>query len=369
MSGGGGIAVYVTSHGFGHHNRTVAVLNQIPADLPIVIRCARDLFPAWAERLTRPARLEEGRWDVGVINPPGDSGATDPRATIEAAQSFHKAAMQRLPAEVEKLKRERAACVLCDIPPLPLVAARQAGIPGFLLANFTWAEIYAEYADEIGSEARAFVGELADAYRQASAVFRAEPALPMGLVKPQIDVGLVVSRGTSRVDELRAALKIPASDRLVYFYVGRYGQESLDWRRLAHYAAVRFVGFHDAPLGDLPNVHRVPAARWSGADLMASCDAALAKAGYGSVSEAMAARTPLVYPPREGFAEHGALDRALRQWGGGIPLSRRQFQELDLDAAFERAFSRRAPIAPYALDGARRVAEALTAACRRDAPR
>src|SRR5262245_30625972 len=46
----GGLAVYVTSHGFGHLNRTVAVLNRLPADLPMTIRCKPDLFAHWGER-------------------------------------------------------------------------------------------------------------------------------------------------------------------------------------------------------------------------------------------------------------------------------------------------------------------------------
>src|SRR5271157_3981929 len=51
------LAFYVTSHGFGHLNRTVAVINHVPADLPVVIRSHPNLFPHWRERLTRPAEL------------------------------------------------------------------------------------------------------------------------------------------------------------------------------------------------------------------------------------------------------------------------------------------------------------------------
>ena len=58
---------------------------------------------------------------------------------------------------------------------------------------------------------------------------------------------------------------------------------------------------------------------WTGADLAASADAIVAKAGYGTACEAMVAGTPLIYPPRTGFAEHRALDRAFRAWGGGLP--------------------------------------------------
>jgi hypothetical protein len=56
----------VTSHGFGHLNRTVAVLNRLPADLPVTIRCHPDLFAHWGERLRRPAELEPHVRDAGA---------------------------------------------------------------------------------------------------------------------------------------------------------------------------------------------------------------------------------------------------------------------------------------------------------------
>src|SRR5205085_9026227 len=120
----------------------------------------------------------------------------------------------------------------------------QAGIPGFLLANFPWADIYDPHARRAGGAAPAFVAELRRAYRHATAVFRAEPALRMADVAPAIEVGMVVTPGHDRRRELRDRLGLGQADRLVYFYVGRYGQADLDWKRLAQMNGVHFVGFH-----------------------------------------------------------------------------------------------------------------------------
>ena len=62
---GGRLAVYVTSHGFGHLNRTAAVLNQVPAEVPVTIRSHSNLFEHWRERLISqgaPALAELQRW-------------------------------------------------------------------------------------------------------------------------------------------------------------------------------------------------------------------------------------------------------------------------------------------------------------------
>src|SRR5208337_641413 len=59
------------------------------------------------------------------------------------------------------LRDERVAALLCDAPAVPLVAARRAGIPGLLLANFTWADIYAPYARVAGEHAEGLVANSA----------------------------------------------------------------------------------------------------------------------------------------------------------------------------------------------------------------
>ena len=109
----------------------------------------------------------------------------------------------------------------------------------------------------------------------------------------------------------------------------------------------------------LANFHVVPADAWTGADLAASCDVAVAKAGYGTVCEAIVAGTPLVYPPRSGFAEHAALEQALAAWGGGVRVDPGDFRGLRLDEALDRALSLRPGPPPYPTDGARRVARHL----------
>src|SRR5689334_15255293 len=98
MSKHGGLAVYVTSHGFGHLNRAVAVINRIPAEIAVTIRSHPNLFAHWRERLRRPARLEPHVSDAGALNPTGDSQTTDGAATLELAARVHAEALEHLDA-------------------------------------------------------------------------------------------------------------------------------------------------------------------------------------------------------------------------------------------------------------------------------
>ncbi len=116
-------------------------------------------------------------------------------------------------------------------------------------------------------------------------------------------------------------------------------------------------------------MHVLPATEWTGADLAASADVLVAKAGYGTACEAMVAGTPMIYPPRTGFAEHRALDRALRAWGGGVPASAREFAEFRLERLLDRALALTPGPPPFPSDGAARVAERLTQTCSSAPPR
>lgn len=364
----GRLAVYVTSHGFGHLNRTVAVLNRLPADVPLVIRCHPDLFDHWGERLRRPADLEPHTSDAGAVNPTGNSAETDGLATLERVATVHVEAMARVDDEAERIARGETAAVLCDAPYQPLVAARRAGVPGYLLANFTWADIYAPHARRHGGDFPRLVQEIHRAYRQATALFRLQPGLPMSGVAPAIDVGLVVTPGRDRRAELRASLELSGREKLVYVYLGRYGQDGVDWERVGRWErdGIHLVGFHPPSSGVQapPNLHVVPAGQWTGADLATSTDVMVAKAGYGTVCEAMAAGTPMIYPPRAGFAEHRALVRAMAAWGGGVQAPRRAFESMRIDRPLAQAFSLRPGAPPFPIDGATRVAEYLTRICR-----
>ena len=363
---GGALVVHATSHGFGHLNRSVAAVNLVPADVPVVIRSHPDLLPHWRERLLRPAELDPHVSDSGAVNPVGGSGETDAEATLERALSTHREALGRLDDDADYLRDLDAGAVLCDAPALPLVAARRAGVPGFILANFTWCDIYEPYARSAGPEYKELVADLRAAYRQAEGVFRAEPALKMSWLPRQTSVGLVANPGRDRSRELRSALGLGEAEKLVYFYIGRYGQDDLDWKRLASFESrgVHFVGYHAAPVGELANLHLVSPRDWSGGDLIASTDAVVAKAGYGTVAEAMAHGRPILYPPRRGFSEFRALDRALRAWGGGVPISSRDFAGVRLERALDRAFQAGPLKPPYPVDGAARVARRLTEICR-----
>ena len=77
---------------------------------------------------------------------------------------------------------------------------------------------------------------------------------------------------------------------------------------------------------DLPGGIQVPLATASFHSLVAACDVIVSKAGYGIVSDAIAAGKPLITTERGDFPEVPWLDRLLDETVGRTFLSRKRFE-------------------------------------------
>ena len=100
----------------------------------------------------------------------------------------------------------------------------RAGIPGFLLANFTWADIYAPYARAAGGDANAWSPTCdrpiaRPRWSSAPSQRCGWPGCP-----GRSNVGMVANPGRDRRKELHRILGLSSKEKLVYFYIGRYGQ-------------------------------------------------------------------------------------------------------------------------------------------------
>lgn len=363
------IVVYVTNHGYGHINRVVAVLNHVPESVRITVRADPEVISALRQRLRRGFDRGEFPSDQGTVSPPGQNSQTDIPATFVRLKSRMAAIDAAADDELRWLREAGVDAVYADASPMPLGIAARAGIPAWLGANFTWDEIYADLLAqldpaEIPGSQRAFVLETLQRMRHAcsqATLLRCWPHTPMaGIGRRIADVGLVVNPARMIRPELNCRFGLGPDQALIYFYVGRYGVEDLPWNRLESLPKrYVFVGLHP-PGQELPGrFMTVDPGEFNGADLLASCDAAVVKAGYGAVAEAMAAGTPVIYPPRSGFVEFAYLDLALRAWSGGFPVSDEEFENLDLERALNAAVTGRARSPEVQVDGAAHIARIL----------
>src|SRR6185503_9883976 len=100
---------------------------------------------------------------------------------------------------------------------------------------------------------------------------------------PLEDIGLVCRPGISRREEFARRFGLDAGKRWATVYIGTFGLQGADWKRLADFRDWEFIGLDPLP-GAPANYHVIrkdPSLRY--ADLTASCDLVLGKLGYGLV--------------------------------------------------------------------------------------
>ena len=363
------IAVYITNHGFGHINRVVAVLNKIPPEMKITVRADREVWSPLQERLHRPVAFGFFPSDQGTVSPPGQNSQTDWPATFERLAQRFDEILGACDAELNWLKESAVDCIYADASSIPIQLAKHTGLPGYLGANFTWNEIYGHlletapeglFSQSQQLQYQQIIDQMKSACQSAT-LLRMWPHTPMlGMAGAIVDVGLVVNDARDVRQELLQRFELKPETRLVYFYVGRYGVEELPWTRLTEFPPeVVFIGLHPPGMEMPGRFFTVDPHEYCGADLLKACDAAIAKAGYGTVVEAMAVGTPVIYPPRESFIEFPALDNALRGWPGGFPVTDHEFQSLMFHEVLLKALAAKIEPPPLPLDGAARVARIL----------
>ncbi len=350
------LCYYITGHGFGHAIRTTQILRALPADLPLLLKTTAPERVFREELPGREFEYIKAEYDCGCLQ--RDSVHVLRRETLTRYAEIARRNAGQLSDEAAFLKERGIRCVASDIPAFPLQAARVAGVPGVAVANFTWHDIYAEYVET--PEDAALLAQMAAEYAEATLACLTPLSVPtVGDVFPRSQrVPLVARRGQNHRAQICEALDIPAGKRLALLYLGGWGMD-IDFAALERWTD--WVFLTDAPLPiSIANARAFDPKLLRYADVAASVDAVVSKAGYGTLTECIANGVPLIYLPRHGFVEHEALVLGMNEWGGGIEISERAFYAGDWGDALVRTQSAKLDPAAFPTNGADVIARILT---------
>ena len=206
------LCYYVTGHGFGHAIRTTQVLKALPPDLPLIIKTTAPERLFREELEGRTFEYIAAEYDCGCLQ--SDSVSVLRRETLTRYAEIARHNYANLPEEIAFLKKRGVRCVASDIPSFPLLAAREAGLPGVAVGNFTWHDIYSEYAET--AEDAALLSQMASEYASATVGLITPLSLPsMPQEFPNAErVPLVARRGQPAREALVQDLKIASGKHL-----------------------------------------------------------------------------------------------------------------------------------------------------------
>lgn len=355
----------ISAHGFGHAAQVVPVLNALGKLVPGLRILLRTTVPAsfFQDRLLVPWDLSAVQQDVGCIQ--NGPLTIDVTTTWQEHQRFHATWAERLEAEVSAMRAARPDFVLADTPYLALAAGKRAGIPAIALASFTWNLVLADYQAPASIDKAALVRAIEEAYRQADLALRITPAPPkMDLFGRITDIGPIAEPSVPARLPLAEALQLAPGERTVLVGFGGIPLATLPFKQLEGLHGYRFLFDGPVPEGS-PRFVSTKALPFSFKTLMASVDVIMTKPGYGTLVEAVALQTPVLYVRRYNFADEPPLVEYLHRHGRGYEMSKEEFVQGRWEPALRRAIATPLPATPApAPSGARDAALSLARYCR-----
>ncbi len=349
----GSLVYYIDGHGFGHATRSLAVLRELVAlrpELECLVRTSAPSFLFEHERLGG-VRVLPGPVGPGTVQ--ADPLTLDVEASVEARQRFQDQLPHLVEQEISTLQPDDVALVAGDIPPLAFEVASRLGVPSVGLGNFSWDWIYEPFLEgRPGGDA--LLAAMRDSYGRADLMLRMPLHGSMDAFRHVEDIPHVV-RPAGETD-LRRRLGLEDEKRaLVLLSFGGFG--GLTYRPGTSLGQdlgdFRFLVPGDGPAGLPDDTIRLAVDHpFPHQDLVALCDVVISKPGYGTVTECLARRTPMLYTSRENFREYPVLVEGLRQGARSRFLPREELLSLRWREPLEALLSDEGPWPPVRTDGA-----------------
>lgn len=348
----------ISGHGFGHAAQVMPVLNaldRLVPDLHVLLRTT--VSPAFfKDRLLPPWEISAVQQDIGCVQ--NGPMTIDVEATWREHQRFHSTWDDRLQAEVEAMRAAAPDLVLADTPYLALAAGKAASLPTVALVSFTWDLVLSEYVAPPSIDSRAILQSIRQAYAQADLALRINPAPKMEIFQRVIDIGPIAEPAPSARERLTKCLGLAPGEQTVLVGFGGIPLDSLPFDRLESLTGYRFLFDGLVP----PESRRFISTKslpFSFKTLLASVDVIMTKPGYGTLVEAVALRTPMVYVRRYNFADEEPLVDYLHRHGRGVELSMSDFSQGQWLSALQKVLDLPRTIAPPPPTGASGAAAEL----------
>jgi UDP:flavonoid glycosyltransferase YjiC (YdhE family) len=319
------IACFISPHGFGHAARSAAVMEALQVADPALNFEIFTKVPVWffEKSLSGNFRVHSFPTDIGLAQK--SPFVSDLSATLERLNRFLPFDQDDIKDLAREVRKRKCCLVLCDIAPLGIAVAREAGVPSVLIENFTWDWIYEPYAKN-HIEMQRHIEYLRSWFERADFHIQTEPVCdPAGA---DITTGPVSREARAEPAETRKRLNIPIDGKVIMMAMGGIpGQQYAFLDRLEKVPEVWFVvpGAVNR-FQALENVRLLPNhSDFFHPDLVHASEVVIGKAGYSTLAEVYAAGVPFGYIMRKDFRESPVLGSFIETRMKGLALDEDDF--------------------------------------------
>ncbi len=338
------LVVALSSHGFGHIGQTapivVALQKQLP-DLRVTIRSNAPKAKL-LERFGPDIDIQQINTDVGMIQ--ASALQVSENESAAAYNDFHTHWEDKVAAEAAQLSALDADLVLANVPYLALAGAKRANIPAIAMCSLNWADIYKYYFLGNRPEADNIFQQILAAYQSAHMFLQLTPAMSMPDLQNTKVIDPVAQLGENRRNDIARQTGLRPEQRLVMLSLGGMDLR-LPVNSWPRQPGLRFIvpaSWHSQH----PDTIDLECLQMPFADILASCDALIAKPGYGSFVEAACLGIPVLYLQRKNWPEADCLIDWLKQHGRCAEIQTDDFATGNIANTIETLCMSKAPEPP-----------------------
>ena len=318
------IAYFISPHGYGHAARAAGVMEAVYELDPSIRFEIFTEVPRWFfdDSFSGNFGYHSLLTDIGLVQrTPLQADLSETMQRLSHFLPFDASKIKDLAMRIQKLK---CVLIICDIAPMGIVVAREAGIPSLLIGNFTWDWIYEGYL-KLDSRIGDHISYLKAVFNSALFHIQTEPICDPRSV--DLTTFPVSRKMKTPAQEIRKKLRIPGDTKAVLITMGGIEEQYDFLEQLTTKRDVRFIipgASREVKIHG--NLVRLPHhSDYFHPDLVNACDAVIGKVGYSTLAEIYYAGVPFGYVARSRFRESQKLVSFIENRMCGKPISGDQF--------------------------------------------
>jgi Glycosyltransferase family 28 C-terminal domain len=319
------IAYFITPHGFGHAARASAIMDAVSDILPFVSFDILTTVPDWFFEDSLSGRFEyhEFLTDIGLVQKTPFLHHIE--ETIERLERFIPFAPALISDAADFITKRECRLVICDISPVGIAIAAEAGVPSILIENFTWDWIYEDFIPA-DARFRGYMDFFRDVYRGVDYHIQAAPVCnPDSVDMTTGPISRKIRLSSARV---REKLGISQEKKTVLVTTGGVKEKYPFLKYLTTRQEICFIipGASEFPEKH-DNLILLPyRSGFMHSDLVNAADAVVGKAGYSTIAEVYQAGVPFGYVARPNFRETDKLVAFIEKEMKGMRIDDDEFK-------------------------------------------
>ena len=320
------IALYISSHGFGHMTRCLSLIENILKNTQynIYIACgkkqndfARIYLSEYKSRIIYKYLVT----DIGLINKE-NSLEVDKEKLESKLVEFVSSWDDTVNNEVDELKNLNIKSIVSDISPIGCLVGKKINLPVTFISNFTWIEQY----EHLGID-EALINKFRTAYSCINKFIQYD----LCLAKDYINANEIYNGGfvcreidNSKVDEIKAKY-----GKSIFITCGK--SASLNCINIKNFSGTIFTTSGiDISIDKECNIIQLPVDILDTQNYIAASDIVIAKAGWGTIAEAILGHTNLVLIERPSAKEDTFNIEKIKENNLGISIKEQDLANIDI---------------------------------------